>query len=137
MRKTIYQALVADSSLTAQIPTERWFQLGSVVDVPRKPFVILQWLSPVRGDAKGSFAHQLQVRVFDDRGSYTDIDRILGGPHRSGGVYAVLNGLVDFTGADGRVTQCDYLGTGGDDVDPDYKANTKYSSWQIIGRTTS
>lgn len=133
----MHQALVGDASLTALVPTERWFQLGAVIDVPRKPFVVLQWLSPVSGDARGSFAHQLQVRVYGDRGSYALIDTILGGPHRSGGIYSVLAGMENLEGPDGRVTCCDYLGTGGDDSDVDYKANLRYSSWQIVGRTTS
>lgn len=136
MRATIYQLLTGTPSLTALVPKERWFQLGSVIDVPRKPFAILQWISPVAGDARGSFAHQLQVRIYDDRGTYTDIDRILGGPHRSGGVYPILASVTNLVGPDGRVGQCDYLGTSGDDVDIDYKANMKYSSWQIMGRTT-
>lgn len=136
MRKTIHQLLTSDAALTALIPTLRWFQHGAVEDVPKKPFAVLQWLSPVSGDARGTFAHQLQVRVYGERGSYLPIDKILGGPHRSGGVYPILAGVMDLVGIDGRVVQCDYLGTSGDDVDVDYKANMKYSSWQIIGRTT-
>lgn len=136
MRRTIHSLLVGQTSLTSLIPTERWYQQGSVIDVPKKPFAVLQWLSPVSGDARGTFANQLQVRVYDDRGSYLDIDRILGGPHRSGGVYPILAGVTDLVGPDGRVTQCDYLGTSGDDVDVDYRANVKWASWQIIGRTT-
>lgn len=137
MRKTIHQLLTGDAGLTALIPTERWFQHGSVPDSPRKPFAVVQWLSPVSGDARGSFAHQLQVRIYGERGSYLPIDRILGGPHRSGGVYPLLAGVMNLDGPDGRVTQCDYLGTSGDDNDVDYKANVKWSSWQIIGRTTA
>lgn len=137
MRATIHQLLSSDAGLTTLVPAVRWFQHGAVIDVPAKPFVVLQWLSPVGGDARGTFAHQLQVRAYGERGSYVPLDRILGGPHRSGGVYPLLAGLMNLDGPDGRVTQCDYLGTSGDDVDVDYRANMKYSSWQIIGRTTS
>lgn len=136
MRATIHQLLSQNVSLTPLIPTERWFQAGNVLDVPRKPFAVLRWIAPVSGDARGTFAHQLQVQVHDDRGSYADIDRILGGPYRTGGVYPLLAGIVDLVGVDGRVTQADYLGDSGDQEDIDYKTNMKYSSWQIAGRIT-
>jgi hypothetical protein len=136
MRAIVHQLLSTDASLTPFIPTERWFQAGAILDVPRKPFAILRWLAPVGGAGRGTFAHQLQVAVYDDRGSYQDIDRILGGPHRSGGVYPLLAGIANLDGTDGRVTQADYLGDSGDQEDVDYKANLKYSSWQIIGRVT-
>lgn len=136
MRATIFQLLTGSAPLTALIPTERWFHAGSVVDVPVKPFAILRWIAPVTGAAKQSYAHQLRVEIYDNRGSYQTIDKILGGPHRSGGVFPLLNGIQDLVGPDGRISQADYLGDSGDDVDVDYKANFKFSSWQIIGRVT-
>lgn len=135
MRATIRDLIIAEPSLTALIPPERWLEAGAVIDVPRKPFAVLRWISPVAGDARGTFAHQFQVQIFDDRGSYKRIEQILGGPYRTGGVYPILAGIADVTGADGRVTQADFLGVSGDDVDVNTKSNTKFSSWQIIGRT--
>lgn len=137
MRKTLRGLLVADGSLTAVIPTERWYQAGAVLDSPPKPFAVLRWLAPVNGDARGTFAHQLQVAVYDNRGSYTRIDQLLGGKYRTGGVYPILAGIAGVAGVDGYITQADYLGDSGDQEDIDYKANLKFSSWQIVGRTTS
>jgi hypothetical protein len=137
MRATIHQLLIAETSLTAVIPQERWYQMGNVLDIPRKPFAILRWIAPVRGDARGTFSHQFQVAIHDERGSYDRIEELLGGPYRLGGVYPVLSGIMGITGIDGYIAQADYLGDSGDDVDVDYKSNTKYSSWQIAGRTTS
>ncbi len=134
MRKTLRGLLVADGSLTAVIPSERWFQAGAVVDTPPKPFAILRWLSPVAGDAKGTHSHPFQVAIYDERGDYTRIDQLLGGPHKTGGVYPILAGILDVPGIDGRITQADYLGDSGDQEDIDYRANLKFSSWQIIGR---
>lgn len=136
MRATVHQLLSQHPSLTPLIPTERWFQAGDVKDVPPKPFAVLRWLAPVNGDARGSLAHQLQVAVYDQRGSYKRIDQILGGPYRTGGVWPLLAGIIQLEGSDGRVTQADYLGDSGDQEDVDYKANMKYSSWQISGRIT-
>lgn len=135
MRATIRDLFVADAALTAVVPTERWFQAGNVLDVPLKPFVILRWITPVRGDARGTFAHQLRIDVHDHRGSYKRIDALLGGPYRIGGVYAVLQTLMGHTGTDGYIAQADYLGESGDDADVDFKSNFKYGSWQIAGRS--
>ena len=137
MRETIRSLIVADALLTAVIPTERWYQAGAVLDVPSKPFAILRWIAPVTGDARGTFAHQLQVAIYDQRGSYKRIDALLGGRYRTGGVYPLLAGIAGLTGADGYVAQADYLGDSGDQEDIDYKANMKYSSWQIIGKVTN
>jgi hypothetical protein len=136
MRKAVRELLVAQAALTAVIPAERWLQLGAVIDVPLKPFAILRWISPVSGDARGTWAHQFQVAIHDHRGSYSRIDALLGGPHQAGpSVYTVMSGIMGYTGTDGYVMQADFLGNSGDDVDIDYKTNTKYSSWQIAGRS--
>lgn len=135
MRGTIHQLLVGTGALTAVIPTERWFQQGSVPDVPRLPFAILKWLSPVRSNS-GSDMHQLQVVIYDNHGSYKRIDDLLGDRYKTGvTVYSVLAGIAGLSGTDGYVAQADYLGHSGDDVDVDYKANKKFSSWQIAGRS--
>ena len=135
MRGTVHQLLIGVPALTAVIPTERWYQQGAVTDVPPLPFAILKWLSPVRSNS-GADMHQLQVVIYDKRGSYKKIDDLLGSPYKAGtSVYSVLSAVAGLTGPDGYVAQADYLGHSGDDVDVDYKANMKFSSWQIAGRS--
>jgi hypothetical protein len=112
----------------------RWFAAGAVVDRPKEEmFVVLRWLAPVPSGAAGRFLNQLRVDVHDRRGSYTRIDALLGNPYSGGGIYDVLSGIVDLSGADGRVTQCDYLNHSGDQEDETYGTNYKFSSWQVIG----
>lgn len=136
MRSTVRNLLIGNGALTTLIPTERWFQLGNVVDVPVKPFAILRWITPVAGDARGTFSKQLRIEVYDKRpGSYQTIDQILGDEHTGDGIYGVLSEAFGITGADGYLAQADFLGNSGDDVNIDFKANFKYSSWQIIGRS--
>jgi hypothetical protein len=135
MRATIRDLIISDGALTALIPSERWFSPGGLTDVPLKPFAVLRWLSPVASNAKSGFMHQLRVDVHDERGSYDRIEQILGDPYRGGGVYAVLDGILGVTGSDGYVGQCDYLGHSGDQEEPEYGSNYKFSSWQILGRT--
>ena len=134
MRKTVRDLIVASAPLTALIPTERWFQPGGVVDIPVRPFAVLRWIAPVAGATSGLWAYQLRVDVHDERGSYARIEQILGGQYKVGGVWPILNGIMDVTGADGRVTQADFLGDSGDQESDDYGTNYKFSSWQIIGR---
>jgi hypothetical protein len=135
MRGLVRGLIVGTPAIAALIPTERWFSAGAVIDVPLKPFAVLRWLSPVRGDARGSFSHQLRVDVHDERGSYDLIEEILGDPYRGGGVYDVLSKAFGVTGPDGYIGQCDYLGHSGDQEDAEYGTNYKFSSWQILGRT--
>ncbi len=133
MRATIRNVLIAAPSLTALVPAGRWYAPGAVVDVPVKPFVVLRWLAPVPSAAAGRFLYQLRVDVHDERGSYKLIEQVLGSPDKGTGVYGVLSGLHDHVGVDARITQADYLGHSGDQEDPVYVTNFKFSSWQLIG----
>jgi hypothetical protein len=135
VRKTLYGLLTANSTLTAIVPVDRWYQAGAVVDIPKKPFVVLRWIAPVPS-ASGRWLNQLRIDVHDERGNYNRIDQLLGNPYSGGGIYDVLSGLADYVGPDGRITQADYLNHSGDQEDEDYKTNYKFSSWQVIGVTT-
>lgn len=135
MRATIYQAIISAPAVTALIPAERWYQAGAVVDIPPKPFGILRWLSPVPSTGSGRWLNQLRVDVHGERGDYSVLDAVLGNPYSGGPIYDVLTGLVDFTGPDGRITQCDYLNHSGDQEDEVFSTNYKFSSWQVIGVT--
>lgn len=132
MRAAIRNLIIAQPTITALIPPSRWFAPGSVVDTPVKPFAVLRWLAPVPGNGRRTL-NQLRVDVHDVRGSYKRIEDILGNPDTGGGVYEVLSGVLQHVGADGRISQCDYLGHSGDQEDPTYGTNFKFSSWQVIG----
>lgn len=127
MRATLYGLLAAQAPLTALIPSARWYRAGNVVDTPVKPFVVLRWLAPVAASARGSFAKQLRLEVHAARGSYKPCEDWLKLAN------PVLAGLRDYTGSDGRITQCDYLGSSGDQEDDTYKTNMMFDSWQVIG----
>ena len=133
MRRVIRDLLIGTPSLTAIVPAERWYAAGGVVDKPVLPFVVLRWLAPVPSSAIGKHLNQLRVDVHDKRGSYTRIEQLLGNQYSGGGIYAVLSGILDLAGADGRVSVCDYLNHSGDQEDETYGTNYKFSSWQVIG----
>lgn len=133
MRKTIYSLLTGTTGLVAQVPADRWFAAGAIVDSPTRMFVVLRWLAPVPSSARGRFLNQLRVDVHDQRGTYSRIETLLGNPDTGGGIYAVLSGIIQLDGIDGRITQCDYLGHSGDQEDETYGTNYKFSSWQVIG----
>jgi hypothetical protein len=133
MRRTVFQLLRGTPALTAIVPTDRWKQAGNVVDVPEFPFVVLRWLAPVAGNARGTFMRQLRVELYEARGSYAKADAFLGNQHTGSGVYGVLSGLTDYVGVDGRVTETRYLGDSGDQESPEFKSNMKFSSWRMIG----
>lgn len=133
MRQTIYQLLTGTPALVAHVPAGRWYQAGNVVDTPVKPFVVLRWLAPVPSDARGRFLKQLRIEHHAQRGSYALADAFLGSPDLNNGVYAVMAGIANLVGLDGRITQADYLGHSGDQEDATYNTNMKFSSWRVIG----
>jgi hypothetical protein len=127
VKAALFGLLAAQSSLTALIPSSRWYRAGNVVDTPVKPFVVLRWIAPVRGDARGTFAKQLRLEVHAARGSYKPCEDWLKLAR------PVLSSAQDYLGSDGRITQCDYLGNSGDQEDETYKTNLMFDSWQVIG----
>lgn len=133
MRATVRNLLVTTPALTAVIPAERWFSPGAVVDTPKTPFAVLRWLAPVASGARGRSLYQLRVDVHDARGSYQRIKQVLGSKDLYTGVYAVFAAVTDHVGADGRITQMDYVGSSGDQEDDTYMTNYMFSSWQVIG----
>lgn len=133
MRATVRNLLLANATLTALVPAERWYAPGAVVDVPVKPFAVLRWLAPVASAARGRFLRQLRVDVHDTRGSYVRIQQVLGSPDKGTGVYGVLSAVSQLVGVDGRITEMNYLGNSGDQEDDTYMTNYMFSSWQVIG----
>jgi hypothetical protein len=133
MRATLHQLLVGTPALTTLVPAVRWYQAGNVVDNPVKPFVIIRWLAPVPSDARGKFLKQVRIEHHGTRGSYAPADTFLGSPDRNDGLYAVMAGISQLVGTDGRITQADYLGHSGDQEDATYLTNMKFSSWRVIG----
>ncbi len=125
MRQTLHQYLTAQTALTAIVPVGWWKQAGAVLDRPQKPFAVVRWLAPV--GLATSFGHQLRIDVHDNRGSYARIDEF----RRT--IVPILSAVQDLVGVDGRVTQCDFLGHGGDQEDLDYNTNYGFTSWQVIG----
>jgi hypothetical protein len=130
MRKTLYTHLTSQAALTAIVPAIRWFGAGAVVDTPTKPFVVVRWIAPVRGDARGTFAHQLRLDCHEPRGSYAKSDALLLA------VTPIMKAVQQLEGSDGRICQCDYLGHSGDQEDPTYGTSYRFSSWQVIGVQT-
>lgn len=127
MRATMHGILTGEPTLTAIVPVGRWYQAGNVVDRPVFPFAVVRWLAPVPGAGKNTFRKQLRIDIHDERGSYMRIDSFLKA------LTPVLSAVVNVTGTDGRISECDFLGTGGDQEDDVYKSNFSFSSWQVIG----
>lgn len=133
MRATVRSLLVGTPALTTIVPAGRWYQAGNVIDNPPKPFVVLRWLAPVPGQFRLHMLRQLRIDVHDERGSYRNIDMLIGSPDKGDGIFGVLSSIANLVGVDGRVMQADWLGHSGDQEDPDYSTNLKFTSWQLIG----
>lgn len=125
MRQTMHSLLTTEATLTAIVPSDRWYQAGNVIDVPLTPFVVERWIAPV--PVSGRFARQLRLDIHDQRGSYSRIDAFLAA------VEPILKAVQQFEGPDGRIAECTFLGNGGDQEHEDYGTNYSWSSWQVIG----
>lgn len=127
LRVTTFQLLVNQPSLTALVPSERWFARGGTIDAPQTPYVVLAWLGTLTTSGRNS-PELLDVYVHDNIGDYTRIDDILRA------VKPVLSGTTQYVGPGGfRLVQADYLGKSADLTDPDTSTGFRYSSWKILG----
>lgn len=128
--QTVYEWLTSDPAVAAELPAERWYGRGAVVDTPETPWGLLVHLSTIRLGG-GRDVYPMQVAVHDEPGSYVRIDMI------QDLVVVRLKALAQFTGAGGvRVVQADYLGRGGEETDPDRRTIYKMTNWQLaVGGT--
>jgi len=133
MKAAVRGLILAAPSLVAVIPAERWYAAGAIIDTPVRPFAVLRWLAPVASGARGRSLNQLRVDVHDNRGSYKRIEQVLGSSTKGGGLYDVFSQVLNHVGVDGRISEMTYLGHSGDQEDPEYMTNYKFSSWQVIG----
>lgn len=127
MYKAMYELLTTHAPLTALVPAEAFFEAGSTRDRPTRPYIVIGWL-PALAKAGGRFVNICEVRVHDERGSYARIRQI------NGVVRALLNGVEQYQGSDGWLTQCSYSGDSGEQVDQDSNTNLQATTWAVVGR---
>lgn len=125
MRTIVYGLVKADVTLQAETP--RWYESGSVEDAPALPFGILHY-GPRVGLHPGAQDRTLRISVYDDKGSYDRIDRIIGHLER------VLLPQIDVTQGDSRLTSVTWIQSSGDLDSPEYRANMRYVEFRIAGR---
>lgn len=125
MAVTVREWLAGDPAIGAQIDAERLFGVSAVVDTPPTPFAVFRYLSTIRLGG-GKDVYPLTVSVHDEPGSYERIRLI------NGLIVPRMKALVQFTGSTGvRVVQADYLGTGGEETDPEKSTILMSTNWQL------
>lgn len=130
MYQAMYELLTGYSPLTAIVPTVNFYESGSTKDRPVRPYIVIGWLPQLR-KASGRYASICEVRVHDEPGSYARIRQI------NGLVRALLNGVEQYQGSDGWLTQCSYNGDSGELVDTDAGTNLQFTSWEVVGRNSN
>ena len=129
MYKTMYELLSSYAPLTDLVPVERIYETGSVEDSPEHPFVVLAWQPSFRGTPRQRFVRVFEVHAHDDRGSHARLREIMRA------VRDRLESVTQYQGSDGWLTQCDFVGDGGELMDPETSTNLQFTSWQVVGRT--
>lgn len=130
MFKTMYELLATHAPLTALVPVERIYETGSLEDNPERPFLVLAWQPSVQSSVGARSARILEVHAHDNRGSQALLRAIMRV------IKDRLEGVAQYQGTDGWVTQCDFVGDGGELMDPETSTNLQFTRWQVVGRTT-
>lgn len=129
MRAAFRELILTTPGLLAVVPAARVLDIGSAIDKPEPPYIVLAW-QPQLATASGRYKTPVNINVHDVRGSYVqilDIRKIID---------AHLTEAAQFAGSDGVITQADYSGDGGDQFDPDTATNVQWSTWILVGRST-
>jgi hypothetical protein len=106
------------------------------VDTPdtTKPFIIIRWT-----DRQSNFVARrapsrenlVDFWVYDKRGDYTRIDRMLAR------ISALMDAVVAQPTETGWITQIDWVGDGGDNYDDVWKAIARTATYRVIASYTA
>lgn len=131
MRKTIFKVL--SENTPEELPIERWYQLGSIGDVPpARPFGIYRLSSTLPGLTTRSRAGRtprLEIWVHDDPGSYVRIDGILSS------LEDAFTAVSNLSAAEGEsIAQADFESRSPDLNDTGFRTICKMSSFKLVGK---
>lgn len=118
--------IVSDLELLDDIPEDRWFGSGSIVDTPARPFAEIRFGGVFRGMGPVK-RRRLEVWVHDEEGDYTRIDRIIAGLKR------VLDGAEHVFYEDVELIYASWVSDSTDLYDDKYRTNTKSTGFDVIG----
>lgn len=126
MRKAVYSLLTTDSDLLEDIPAQRWYERGSVVDKPKLPFAVLAW-GGAGARGVGRKVHRLEIWVYDIPGYTTRINRVL---ERA---KFLLDNATHVVEGNDRLVQADFQGSSPDLPDETYRATTRNIGYNCVG----
>lgn len=124
MRKVIYQTLIGDDAFRALMPVV--YERGSVPDSPTLPFAVLAFTGVDRR-GPGMKVATAQLWCYQERGDYSRIDSAL---ERAD---VILAAMTNVTVGGQRVSQAQGIDQSPDLYDDVYRANTRYSTYTILG----
>jgi hypothetical protein len=135
VRRLLHTSLLANALVVAEVG-QRVYQssslgVGDVPPEPQKPYVLYTELPSdpylaVRETSRAK-ARFFQVYVYDNRGSFVRIERILALIRET---LVSLNGTVSPSGV--RCTDVQWQGESGDISDEEYDANSKFGNVRFV-----
>jgi hypothetical protein len=113
---------------SADIPAERWFGSGAVLDVPPRPFAEIRFGGRVRGMAQVN-RRRLEVWIHDEEGDYDRIEKWI----------RYVKGVLDGAGhvGDGvgnEIISCEWLSDSTDLYDSGYRTNCMSTTFELVGK---
>lgn len=127
----MYELLTGYAPLTALVPVDHIHETGSLEDHPELPFLVLAWQPSVQKASLRRFNRIFEVHAHDERGSHALLRQVMRA------VADCLGGAAQYQGTDGWITQCDFIADGGELLDPETSTNLQFSTWEVVGRTTT
>lgn len=110
------------------LPAERWYGSGAVVDTPPRPFAEIRFGGRFPGVAAVR-RRRLEVWIHDDEGSYDRIEEWIQF------VKGVLDGAAHLTdGSGNEVILCSWVNDSTDLYDGGYRTNCLMSAFDVVGK---
>ena len=126
MRKALFRLITTDAIVASLIPPEQWYERSAVPDTPPKPFAVLAFTGRARV-GKGLRSQSIQVWVYQERGSYDLIEKVLNR------VEVILEEVADFKYLGERIAAATPRGINADLYDDAWRANTGSLDAVVVG----
>lgn len=129
VRSIIRQHIVGDSNLTDLIKADHWYASSAITDDNRPttdPFAVMRYGIRNLGIAQMKRS-VLEIRVNDDPGTYSLVDRVLEG------LYSRLDGVAHLSDEGGsEVVAIEWFSSSGDLYDPGFRTIVKTTTFNLV-----
>lgn len=131
MRALVRMMLVNALPVGSDLPAERWYGSGSILDTPIRPFAEIRFGGKFQG--MGSVTRRrLEVWIHNEEGDYESIEDWIRFAQ------SVLDGAEHVTdGVGNEVISCSWVNNSTDLYDDGYRTNCMSATFELVGKEVS